>query len=54
MVKQIEIFSPDDPFIKDLLETCKVYTGRTIHDNKTEETPRIYIHKLSDKDYKNN
>lgn len=42
MVKQIELFSPDDPFVKDYLEQSKVYTGPNVIDNETGEL--MYVH----------
>jgi hypothetical protein len=41
MVKQIEIFGPDDPVIKDMLQYCKVQTGPEVFDNETGEIKYI-------------
>ena len=49
MAKQIELFSPDDPVVKDILETCKVYTGGITYDNETGEILYIKVNNLEKK-----
>lgn len=52
MAKQIEIFSPEDPIIMDILQTCKIETILRyvkVTDNSTGETFKIYVNKDDEK-----